>query len=73
MYIVVLLLKSIDEAEQVFLKAAKLGENPSCESREPDLPVGLKVKSRTIPLFSHSSSSKEPRCHMLCKCFFASK
>ncbi|KAF8798163.1 cysteine proteinase [Phlegmacium glaucopus] len=31
-----------DEAEQIFLKAAKLGENPSYESREPDLPVGLK-------------------------------
>ena len=43
MFIIVLELTTIDEAEQMFLKAAKLGENPSYESREPDLPVGLKV------------------------------
>ena len=42
-YTIVLWHKIIDEAEQAYLKAAKLGENPSYESREPDLPIGLKV------------------------------
>ena len=41
--IIVFLNKIIDEAEQAFFKAAKLGENPSYESREPDLPIGLRV------------------------------
>ncbi|KAF8163463.1 hypothetical protein B0H34DRAFT_795175 [Crassisporium funariophilum] len=31
-----------DAGETMFLKAAKLGENPSYDSREPDLPVGLR-------------------------------
>jgi hypothetical protein len=39
----IVLTQIIDEAEQAFLKAAKLSENPSYESREPDLPVGLRV------------------------------
>ena len=54
MCIIILWLKIIDEAEQVFLKAAKLGENPSYESREPDLPVGLKVN--LMPFFSHTKA-----------------
>ena len=61
MYIAVLWLKTIDEVEQIFLKAAKLGENPSHESREPDLPVGLKVNLRAIPFFSYCISSSQQR------------
>ena len=55
-------LKTIDEAEQAFFKAAKLGENPSYESRESDLPVGLKVNfAYNSFLFTYHGSSSQQR------------
>ncbi len=34
----------IDRAREAFLKAANIGDDPLLNSRDPDIPVGLKVK-----------------------------
>ena len=33
----------LDDAREMFMKAANLGDNPILDARDPDLPVGLKV------------------------------
>lgn len=64
-------LSVLDTAQETFLKAANLGENPVLDTREPDQPVGLKVifLSLTVYHITHCFCSPEPWRYVLCKCF----
>lgn len=35
-----------DKSRRAFLKALNTGDDPILDSRDPDIPVGLKVRSR---------------------------
>lgn len=59
------------KAYEMFARQWGLGDNPLDDIRDPDVPVGLKVRDK--PISSHSITAltisetlQEPRCYLLC-------
>jgi hypothetical protein len=38
-----------DKARKVFLKVFQIGEDPLLDTRDPDVPIGLKVRPSFVP------------------------